>query len=570
MNCTILIILLSVISKIILPSCPANILDQVPGSPYTAGFMPGSAPVGAAFTPNGRFLAVASQFTDEIAVLRLNPVTGSLIPVSGSPFVAQQTSPHLLISFSPDGRFLATTNSVNNNISIYAINQTTGALSPIIGSPFAAQLGPIVIAYSPNGNFLAVTNNVSSSVSIYTINNTTGVPTLVGNFATGNGPLGLSFSPDNLFLAVANGFDSTISIYRVNQVTGTLTQISGSPVAINSVTPAYLSYLPNNTGAFVTDNDAIGSVTSFSVNSTTGLWTEIVPPVPSGSFTTAADVMPDGSTITATNQGNDDLSVFSVNPITNMLSFVCTEPAGTLPSLPVYSAEGTFLIVTNAASDNISVYRTSFLPAPIITSPVNNAVISSSNFIITGTAFSGSRINIFANNALIGTSTADILGNWSFNATLLPGSYAITAQAQDSAGRTSTLSSIINIRVSLAPSAPIILSPDSGSNIRQSTFTISGTSEANNTIIVTINDQIIFTTQATALGTWSITVTLPDGAYTITAQARNAFSQLSSLSNTVIITIDTQVPPVPPVPPRPIELQSALSKFIRTKYCSNL
>src|ERR1051325_1209855 len=71
-------------------------------------------------------------------------------------------------------QFAYVANGVSGNVSGYRINPTTGALTAIAGSPFRAGLGPVSVAVDPNSKFAYVANLSSNTVSGYTINATTG------------------------------------------------------------------------------------------------------------------------------------------------------------------------------------------------------------------------------------------------------------------------------------------------------------------------------------------------------------------------------------------------------------
>ena len=47
------------------------------------------------------------------------------------------------------GKFAYVVNNVDNNVSAYTIDPTTGALTAIAGSPFATGAGPVSVAITP-------------------------------------------------------------------------------------------------------------------------------------------------------------------------------------------------------------------------------------------------------------------------------------------------------------------------------------------------------------------------------------------------------------------------------------
>jgi 6-phosphogluconolactonase len=111
-----------------------------PGSPFNTG---GKNPVGVAFHPSGRFVYVANnglgnQINDKppsVGAFQLDPATGNLAAVAGSPFVVPNAP--LYVTVEASGKFLYLAFD-GGGIGAYAIDQNSGALSAISGSPFAS------------------------------------------------------------------------------------------------------------------------------------------------------------------------------------------------------------------------------------------------------------------------------------------------------------------------------------------------------------------------------------------------------------------------------------------------
>jgi hypothetical protein len=137
---------------------------------------------------------------------------------------------------------------------------------------------------------------------------------------------------------------------------------------------------------------------------------------------------------------------------------------------------------------------------------------------------------------------------------LANGTYNVTATAMDVAGTYSPPSSPVTIVVDTQPPpAPAItgISPDTSSNQDGVTtahnLIISGTAQAGNSIEVTLNGTSLGTVMAGTNGAWSFNdtaVTLPDGNYTITAQAEDIAGNVSAVSSSFYATIETVNPPV--------------------------
>ena len=75
------------------------------------------------------------------------------------------------------GKFVYVINEGPNNISAYSINAATGSLTPVSGSPFTAGKYTENVAVDPTGKFVYVTNWGDGNISAYTVNASTGALT---------------------------------------------------------------------------------------------------------------------------------------------------------------------------------------------------------------------------------------------------------------------------------------------------------------------------------------------------------------------------------------------------------
>jgi 6-phosphogluconolactonase (cycloisomerase 2 family) len=147
-------------------------LTPVTGSPFASG----TAPSSVAVSPNGSFLYVSNQGSNNVSAYTITGGTGVLTPLAslnGNPFAAG-TSPSG-VAVSPNGDFLYVSNQGSNNVSAYTITVGTGVLTAVAGSPFAAGTSPSGVTVSPNDAFLYVSNQGSNNVSAYTVAAGTGV-----------------------------------------------------------------------------------------------------------------------------------------------------------------------------------------------------------------------------------------------------------------------------------------------------------------------------------------------------------------------------------------------------------
>ncbi|MEX0428447.1 Ig-like domain-containing protein, partial [Nocardioides sp. DS6] len=190
--------------------------------------------------------------------------------------------------------------------------------------------------------------------------------------------------------------------------------------------------------------------------------------------------------------------------------------------------------------------------APVITGPVNGAVLSDTTPTITGTGEPGASVTVTEDGDTVCTATVGADGTWSCapDDALGDGEHTLTATQTDEAGNTSPVSEPVTFTVdSQAPPAPVIEAPTNNSSTNDTTPTISGTGEPGD--IVTVTDQDGHQLGITEVGTdgsWSLDSTeLAEGTYTISALQTDAAGNDSATSDPVIFTVDTTAPDAPAI-----------------------
>jgi 6-phosphogluconolactonase len=278
----------------------------------------GTAPTALAIDPAGKFLFVANQGSSSVSVFSIKGA--GLTPVSGSPFTTipaglsypNGTLPSGVI-VSASGKFLYVANELANFVSAFSVN-SSGALTPL-GVPFYnTGLGPAGLAITPNGGFLYVANSGTNSDNISAfaicdavvnscanVNSPDGKLTPVAGspFPAGLGPVAIAFDPAFDFVYVVNKGSNNVSQYSFSAGSGVLTPLSpgsistgGAPVSI-AVRSGATGTNVGNTTTNPTDyvyvaNNASGTVSTFTVSTTTGLLTVVgMPFIITGGLTSA-------------------------------------------------------------------------------------------------------------------------------------------------------------------------------------------------------------------------------------------------------------------------------------------
>jgi hypothetical protein len=205
---------------------------------------------------------------------------------------------------------------------------------------------------------------------------------------------------------------------------------------------------------------------------------------------------------------------------------------------------------TSASSATLNITIDTQAPVvPTITTAQNPTADNTPT--VTGTAEAKSTVTIIIDGAPVGTATANASGNYSFTTPtpLADGTHAFTATATDAVGNTSTTSATLNIVIDTqAPAAPTITTEKTPTS--DNTPTVTGTAEANSTVMIYVGGNAAGTVKADANGNYTYTFNpaMADGSYVITATATDAAGNTSAHSPALNITIDAAAPETPAAP----------------------
>ena len=251
---------------------PAGVLTSVPGSPFATG---GAGKNVVCYgldriivTQVNNLLYVANQGDMTISGFSINPATGALSLVAGSPFpsgLSLDACQGISIAATPDAHFLMA--SSNGQIQTFSIT-ANGSLA-LAGTTANCCTPNAGIKISPNGQFLAIANE--DSVSTFTLNSLTGAltPVLGSPFPkTGTGLVtGLDFngcSNNRLYGGEATGTPALADAWTVDAA-GALFPIAGSPFQSTGADSNVVLATPNNALLFES-NQLNNGITSFAIN----------------------------------------------------------------------------------------------------------------------------------------------------------------------------------------------------------------------------------------------------------------------------------------------------------------
>jgi 6-phosphogluconolactonase len=170
-------------------------LVAVPGSPFVTD----GPDWGIAIDPSGKYLYASSQVGDknqdgEINAFSIDPTTGALTPIPGSPFAIIPYSCSACldwediygITIDPSGNFLMGAGYNNGVVYVYRIQAGTGSISEVAGSPFIEQpptssvgasfpsYGPSDVTVTPTDKYAFVSNDEGGQLAMYDFDSSTG------------------------------------------------------------------------------------------------------------------------------------------------------------------------------------------------------------------------------------------------------------------------------------------------------------------------------------------------------------------------------------------------------------
>jgi len=275
---------------------PNGTLTTLPGSPFYPDVIDLQImPTGLLMDRLGKFLFFSffSQSSSSIVTLAIDSNTGNLTVTST--FTTASVGFLLAEAVDPTNTYLYAWSVISTGpaISVFSINPTTGALTEIPGSPFSAfnTNGDITynlqVLVSPSGNFIyaPVTSATYSSpgVDVFSVNATTGVLTLVSGspFPVGSSTTTAVLGLSGQYLYAVQPALQNISVYDIDTNTGT---IGPAPQSMVSVASDFSAPIIDPNGQFLVVNQAEGTATSFAIDATTGALT----PVPGSPFAVAS------------------------------------------------------------------------------------------------------------------------------------------------------------------------------------------------------------------------------------------------------------------------------------------
>jgi hypothetical protein len=278
-------------------------------------------------------------------------------------------------------------------------------------------------------------------------------------------------------------------------------------------------------------------------------------------------------TLTGTAEANSTVKVFDG---ATLLGSVAADGTGAWTYTTAALANGAHSLTATAtdAAGNSGAVSTAIpvtINVPVATTPtitsfsidsgaIGDNLTNDKTLTLTGSADANSAIKIFDGATLLGTTTADGSGAWSFlTPALADGLHGFAATAGLTNGgnslATSQISGVLAVTIdATAPVSPTMasFSTDTGTVgdhvTNDNTPTLTGTAEANSTIKVYDGSTLLGSTITDGAGAWSYTATaLNDGVHNFSSTATDIAGNTGAASTALSLTIDTVAPTAPSI-----------------------
>ena len=319
----------------------------------------GTSPDGVCTDPSGRWVFVTSSASDTVRSYAVDQSTGALT-VLGNPVATTGGSTPAGIACDPTGRFVLLVTANSPTVQSFTINQSTGLLTQVgavAAGTYANGYGPIGVTIHPNGLVALVTNKGQGQVISYQINQSTGALTQTGTVAAGNGsqyPIHVAIEPSGRFAYVTRDTTS-VETFRINPATGTL-RTKGSTTT--GFAPNGVTCDPTGRFAYVANTNQ-GTVSTYSINQTTGLLTNLNLTVSVGTQNYSLTCDPTGKFLYAGNGGTDLVHAFSINQTTGGPTLAGTVATASGPRRVAVDPTGRFVYATCYAGNVVQAFRIS-------------------------------------------------------------------------------------------------------------------------------------------------------------------------------------------------------------------
>lgn len=309
---------------------------------------------------SARFAYVSNYDTADVSTFEVDAPTGALRWIGNTP---AGNGPGAVV-IHPSGNYAFAANLDSNDISSFRINRATGLLQPLERIPTG--IWPAALVLASSGSFAYTANFASNTVSMFRVDADSGSLLPLGEVPTGINPRQLLIEPSGRFMYVANWGSQDVSIFSIDATSGLL-QVSGQPFRVPA-TPFTLHVAPSSSHLYLLSFLAgSNNVHHAHIQPDNGQLTLSPAAASAGSHPVAMTMDHSGRFAYVVNSLNgpngNSISAFTADPDTGSLTPIdcgCGQSgyaAGINPDNLTLSPDGMHLYVTNASSNDVTIYQ---------------------------------------------------------------------------------------------------------------------------------------------------------------------------------------------------------------------
>lgn len=168
------------------------------------------------------YLYAANGSDGTISGFKINPITGNLQFVPGSPFATTGQPANYSLVVSPDNRFLFVASDAAALLHVFRISRGTGRLREVPGGPFKVDTSFSGLKVSTNGMFLLAGGNPNGGIA-GSLSPIAGSSFLLPDFTAG-----IAITPKGNLLYTALFISGAVDGQSID-TDGTLTPVPGTP-----------------------------------------------------------------------------------------------------------------------------------------------------------------------------------------------------------------------------------------------------------------------------------------------------------------------------------------------------
>jgi 6-phosphogluconolactonase len=304
------------------------------------------------------FVYVSMAPEQKIQIYRLDPLGGKLTAVEA---VAVDGAPGALAA-DPQKKFLFASLRTNSTLASFRINPVTGTLKPLSTAPLPKGENAAYVGTDRTGRWLLSASYAAGKVVMHRLKDDGTIQTpAVQTVQTAKTAHCTVTDPDNRFVFVPHVTPNAVYQFRLQAASGKLTESGKVPGGTDKAGPRHLAFHPTLNVAFTSDERG-SSITAYRFNPADGLkpvqTLSTLPADFKGQNTTAeVKLHPGGKFVWVSNRGHDSLAGFAIDPDSGKLTALGQTPTEKTPRSFDLSPDGRFLLAAGEGSGKLAVYE---------------------------------------------------------------------------------------------------------------------------------------------------------------------------------------------------------------------